>query len=121
MAHYAFLDENNVVVNVIPGKDENEDGIDWEEWYSNFSGMSCKRTSLNTMAGIHLKGGVPFRKNYAVIGGIYSTEKDAFISKKPFESWLLNEATCCWEAPIPVPDDGKPYRWDESTLSWNLL
>lgn len=101
MAHYAFLDENSYVTNVIKGRDETEiiDGIsDWENFYSKEVGKPCKRTSYNTVGGAHLLGGVPFRKNYAGIGYFYDSEKDAFIPPKPKEgNWVLNESTCIWE------------------------
>ena len=122
MAHYALLDENNVVVNVIVGKDENDltDGVaNWEEWYGNFTGQKCKRTSYNTRAGQHLSGGVPFRKNYAMIGGTYDEVRDAFIPVKPYDSWVLNEDKCVWESPVPKPNDTTAvYVWDESSTSW---
>lgn len=110
MAHYAFLDENNIVTEVIPGKDETEliDGLTPEEWYGNFRGQKCIRTSYN--------GNI--RKNYAGIGYTYDEARDAFISAKLHSSWILNEETCRWEAPISHPKDGKQYSWDETTTSW---
>lgn len=110
MAHYAFLDENNIVTEVIVGIDETEliEGLDPETWYGNFRGQTCKRTSYN--------GNI--RYNYAGVGFTYDEERDAFISPKPFESWLLNEETCKWEAPIPKPQDDKQYQWDEDALNW---
>ena len=118
MAHYAFLDANNVVTEVIPGKDEGEDGIDWEQWYGDFRGQVCKRTSYNTVGGVHTGGGTPFRKNYAGINYTYDAQRDAFIPPKTFESWVLNENSCIWEAPIPMPNDGKLYSWNESNQAW---
>lgn len=124
MAHYAFLDENNIVTEVIVGKDEGEEGVDWEAHYGAFRGQTCKRTSYNTHGGVHFGGGTPFRKNYAGIGYSYNSIRDAFISPKPYASWLLNEETCLWESPIPYPTDiGTPespkrYSWDEATTSW---
>lgn len=118
MAHYAFLDENNIVVEVIPGKDEGEDGIDWEQWYGEFRGQVCKRTSYNTIAGVHKSGGQPFRKNYAGIGYKYDEPRDAFIPPSPYPSWVLNEETCCWESPVPKPDNRVMWFWDETTTSW---
>jgi hypothetical protein len=108
MAHYAFLDSNNIVTEVITGTDENNliDGLDPEIWYGNFRGQVCKRTSYN--------GNI--RKNYASIGFSYDSELDAFIAPKPYPSWLLNQETAKWEAPIPMPDGF--YSWDEETLSW---
>lgn len=114
MAHYAFLDENNVVTEVIVGKDENEllDGLTPEEWYGNFRGQMCVRTSYNAATN-------GFRKNYAGIGFTYDAVRDAFIPPKPFNSWLLNETTCTWKAPISYPNADKVYDWNESTLSWD--
>lgn len=119
MAHYVFLDENNIVVDIICGKEEWEDGIDWEEYYGNVRNQTCKRTSYNTHAGQH-PNGTPFRKNYAGIGYTYDETLDAFIPPKPYNSWILNEETCTWEAPIPQPLDGKLYEWDENSLSWTF-
>jgi hypothetical protein len=127
MAHYAFLDENNTVTEVIVGKEENEDNIDWEVHYGNFRGQTCKRTSYNTRAGVHTSDGTPFRKNYAGIGYTYDSERDAFIPPKPYASWQLNETSCIWEAPTPYPTDvgteesPKRYVWDEETVSWTLV
>ena len=118
MAHYAFLDENNIVTEVIVGKDEGEDGVDWEAHYGAFRGQTCKRTSDNTHGGVHSGGGTPYRKNYAGIGYTYDAGRDAFIAPKPFASWLLDEDTCLWNAPVLYPDDGNRYTWDEATLSW---
>ena len=111
MAHYAFLDENNIVVEVITGIDETEliDGLNPEIWCGNFKNLNCVRTSYNGK----------IRKNYAGIGYKYDVNLDAFISPKPFESFLLNEITCKWEAPIPYPNDGKKYIWNEEELKWD--
>ena len=127
MAHYAFLDENNTVTEVIVGKNENEDNIDWEVHYGNFRGQTCKRTSYNTQGGVHSLGGTPLRKNYAGIGYTYDSQRDAFIPPKPFASWQLNDASCLWEAPTPYPTDvgtaeaPKRYTWNEETLAWTLV
>jgi hypothetical protein len=118
MAHYAFLDENNIVTEVIVGKNENEDGIDWEVAYGNFRNQVCKRTSYNTHGGVHTFGGVPFRKNYAGLGYTYDATRDAFIPPNSYQSWSLNEDTCLWEPPVPYPTDGKRYTWNEETQSW---
>lgn len=122
MAHYCFIDENNVVVSVIVGKDEDElgnDGVayDWEEFYGREKGLKCLRTSYNTRGGEHAFGGTPYRKNYAGIGFSYDEALDAFVPPKPFESWLLNEETCLWEAPVPMPEEGL-HTWNEETQSW---
>jgi hypothetical protein len=127
MAHYAFLDQNNTVTEVIVGKNENEDNIDWEVHYGNFRGQTCKRTSYNTQGGVHALGGTPLRKNYAGVGYTYDSERDAFIPPKPFASWTLDENTCLWSAPTPYPADTgttespKRYDWDEETVSWTLV
>jgi hypothetical protein len=124
MAHYAFLDRNNKVVQVIVGKDEGD--TDWEQYYGSKLFMPCKRTSYNTRGGVHTQGGTPFRKNYAGIDYTYDSYRDAFIPPKPYPSWKLNEETCLWEAPKPLPeDDGsgdppKMYVWDEYTTEWVL-
>lgn len=97
MAHYAFLNQNNEVVEVITGKDELEDGIDWEQRYGEIRGLTCKRTSYNTVGNIHLLGRIPFRKNYAGIGFTYDETRDAFIPPKTNENDILNEETCQWE------------------------
>ena len=108
MAHYAFLDDNNIVTEVITGIDETEliEGLDTETWYGNFRGQVCKRTSYNGN----------MRKNYAGIGYTYDDRIDAFIPPKPFDSWVLNETEAKWEAPIAMPEGN--YYWDEATVSW---
>ena len=121
MAHYAFLDENNMVTEVIVGKNEGEEGTDWEVHYSNFRGQTCKRTSYNTQGGVHSSGGTPYRKNYAGIGYTYDLGRDAFIPPTPYPSWLLDEASCQWVAPVPYPVDGELYTWDEATGEWAAL
>jgi len=113
MAHYAFLDDNNIVTEVIVGIDETEliEGKDPETWYSEFRGQVCKRTSYN--------GNI--RKNYAGIGFTYDPERDAFIAPKPFDSWELDEDTCRWVAPIAYPTDGVIYAWNEDSLDWEAV
>ena len=114
MAHYAFLNENNIVTEVIVGKNEGEDGKsgeDWEAHYGAFRGQVCKKTSYNAN----------IRKNYAGIGFTYDAERDAFIPPKPFDSWVLNEETCRWEAPTPMPQNDNAYAWNEETTSWIIL
>ena len=111
MAHYAFLDENNVVTEVITGIDETElvEGLSPEEWYGNFRGQVCKRTSYNHN----------IRKQYAGIGYTFDATADVFIAPKPFASWSL-DANYDWQAPIDYPADGKQYSWDEANQSWVL-
>ena len=112
MAHYALLNENNIVTQVIVGIDETEliEGLDPETWYGNFTGQVCKRTSYN--------GNI--RKHYAGLGYTYDSDLDAFIPPKPFDSWLLDEETCWWQAPVPYPTDGLTYIWNESETDWKL-
>ena len=127
MAHYAMIDENNIVTQVFVGKDEGEGGINWENYYAHGTGQICKRTSYNTRGGVHFDAETnepsdtqekAFRKNYAGIGYSYDEQRDAFIPPRPFESWVLNEDTCLWEAPVPMPEDGKAYTWNEDAGSW---
>jgi hypothetical protein len=117
MAHYAFLDLNNIVTEVIVGKDEGEDGIDWEQHYGEIRGQTCKRTSYNTYGGVHKKGGTPYRKNYAGIGFTYDADQDAFIAPKPFDNWIL--VNWEWVPPIPMPQDTYLYGWNQETTTWD--
>ena len=119
MAHYAFLDENYIVTEVIVGRDESN--FDWERHYGDIRGQLCKRTSYNTVGGVHNNGGQPFRKNYAGIGFVYDPVRDAFYPQQPYPSWVLNEQTCLWESRVPYPDDGKQYRWNEDELCWDVV
>ncbi len=121
MAHYAFLDNSNIVTEVITGKDEGEENTDWEVHYGNFRGQVCKRTSYNTSGGQHNNGGITYRKNYAGIGYSYDEQRDAFIPQKPYASFILNEDTCLWEAPVPYPTDGERYTWNEEEGEWTLV
>jgi hypothetical protein len=129
MAHYAFLDKNNVVTQVIVGKDENEldaegNVVDWEKHYSDFAGLSCLRTSYNTINNVHKLGGIPFRKNFAGPGYTYDKDWDAFYPPKPYPSWKLNYETFNWEAPISMPiipeEDSNIYfyKWSEINKEW---
>lgn len=126
MAHYAILDENNIVIQVITGVDEDLTQVDldgtvvggsseaWEEFYGSrpwLNAASCKRTSYNNN----------IRKRYAVIGYTYNSELDAFIKPQPFPSWILNSETCDWEAPLSYPTDGQIYTWNETDLAWDLI
>lgn len=124
MAHFAKLDSNNIVTFVTVGRQE-DDGQ--EAVLSARTGDVYKQTSYNTSGGVHRLGGTPFRKNYAGIGYTYDAGRDAFIPPKPYASWLLNEDTCLWDAPVPYPTDigtleePKRYTWDEATTSWVLV
>jgi hypothetical protein len=120
MAHYAFLDNDGIVTGVIVGRDEADlpDWItSWEAYYGNRHGQTCKRTSYNTHGNQH-PDGTPFRGNYAGIGYRYDDTLDAFIPPQPYPSWTLNGSTFLWAAPVPYPDDGQPYVWDENALNW---
>lgn len=115
MTHFAKLDENNIVVFVTVGRQE-DDGKEAE--LTARTGDVYKQTSYNTRGGVHILGGTPLRKNYAGIGYTYDSVRDAFIPPQPYASWTLNEDTCLWDAPVDYPKDGKIYSWDESTTSW---
>jgi hypothetical protein len=133
MAHYAFLDDNNLVTEVIVGRDEDDlaNGVtSWEDYYGAFRGQRCLRTSYNTQGGVYYATDEDynrfppqdqtkaFRGNYAGVGYTYDEALDAFIAPQPFPSWFLNEETFTWEAPTPYPSDGKRYIWDESAGAW---
>jgi hypothetical protein len=116
MAHYALLNEQGVVTSVIVGKDE-DGSVDWEAYYAEKTGLACKRTSYNTRAGAHLKGGTPYRKNYAAKEFLYDAARNAFIPPQPFPSWTLDEQSCTWVAPTPMPPGG-PHVWNEEQQAW---
>jgi hypothetical protein len=128
MASFAKLGTNNIVEQVISVNNNEllDNEIESEtkgiEFCKSLFGQDTnwKQTSYNTQAGIHKLGGTPFRKNHAGIGYIYDEDRNAFYSQKPFDSWILNESTCIWEAPISRPNDGQMYRWNEETQSWTL-
>ena len=112
MAHFAQIDGNNIVIQVIVAEqDVINTGLfgDPATWI---------QTSYNTQGGVHSQGGTPLRKNYAGIGYTYDSGRDAFIPPKPFNSWVLNESSCQYEAPVSYPTDDKLYRWNEETVSW---
>ena len=118
MAHYAELDENNVVIRVISGVNEND--LDSEDFYSKETGKVWKRTSYNTVHNKHKLGGTPFRGNYAGIGYTYDPVRDKFIPPKPEDYYVFNEEMCDWEVPVPYPTDGKYYTWNETQMIWVL-
>ena len=129
MASFAKLNNNNVVLRVESVVNEvlkDSNGIEQEQLGIDFLNQlyntndNWKQTSYNTHAGVHSLGGVSFRKNHAGIGYTYDSQRDAFIPLKPFNSWVLNEQTCNWEAPISYPTDGQRYNWNEETQSWTL-
>jgi hypothetical protein len=127
MAHYAFIDENNIVADVIIGREEDEvvDGIsDWEAYYSALrEGMRCLRTSYNTFKGQHLDGRTPFRGNFASVGYEWREDLDAFIPPQVYGGWVLNEETFSWEAPVPIPApvEGKVWVWNQVSSDWQLI
>jgi hypothetical protein len=111
MSHYAKV-SNGIVTQVIVAE------ADFFKTFVDSSPGEWIQTSYNTHGGIHLNGGTPLRKNYAGIGYTYDKVKDAFISPQPFQSWILNEESCLWEPPVPMPIDEKQYVWDEAVVNW---
>jgi|TARA_R110000803_G_scaffold63584_1_gene124287 hypothetical protein len=124
MAHFAKLDNNNIVTLVVTVNNDiatdEAAGISFLKTLYKESNSIWKQTSYNTIDGIHKLGGTPFRKNYAGIGYTYDEARNAFIPTKLYPSWTLNEDTCRWTAPIVKPDDGKRYNWNEDNQSWDL-
>ncbi len=128
MASFAKLDSNNKVTTIESVVNEvitDNNGIEQEQLGINFlrtlynePNAIWKQTSYNTNAGVHSLGGTPFRKNHAGIGYTYDSNRDAFIPPKIFNSWILNESTCNWDAPVAYPQDGNSYNWNELTLTW---
>jgi hypothetical protein len=129
MASFAKIGLNNKVIEVLSVhnnelKDSNgvEQEVNGIDFLTKLTGYPLwKQTSYNTIGGVHNNGGTPLRKNYAGIGYIYDEDRDAFIPKKPFNSWVLNEDTCLWESPIPYPQDNNRYNWNEQNQSWDLI
>jgi hypothetical protein len=115
MSHFAKLDNNNLVIFVTVGRQE-DDGLEAE--LCTRTGDRYVQTSYNTHGGVHLLGGTPLRKNYAGIGYSYDEARDAFIPPKPYPSWLLDEDSCLWYPPVPYPTDGGNYVWDEALGEW---
>ena len=120
MAHFAEVDENNIVLRVLVVDDSQESN--GQEFLATTLGLGGTwiKTSYNTLGGVHSNGGTPLRKNYAGIGYTYDSERDAFIAPKPYPSWVLNETSCVYEAPVAMPTDGQ-YTWNEETTSWDLI
>ena len=130
MAHFAKLGVGNIVERVIVVHNSvitDANGVEQEQLGVNFINQlyntndTWKQTSYNTYGGVHKLNGTPFRKNYAGIGYTYDLQRDAFIPPKPFNSWILNEQTCLWEAPVARPNDGNMYKWNEEILNWELM
>jgi len=129
MAHFAKLGLENKVIAVhvvnnnellVNGVENEQKGIDFLNNIHKTNDV-WKQTSYNTFGGVHKLDGTPFRKNYAGKGYTYDEARDAFIPPKPYDSWILNEDACLWEAPVAYPDDGKEYKWNEETTSWVLF
>lgn len=132
MAHYAYVNDDNIVTSVIVGPDEGTepDGvISWEDYFSAKGKGRAVRTSYNTIGGVHYDSetGEPsadqskaLRFNYAAINYYYDEARDAFIPPKPFDSWVLDEATYLWTAPVTYPDDGRDYVWNENARDWEV-
>jgi len=129
MASFAKIGLNNKVIEVLSVVNEvlhDANGIEQEvngiDFLTKLTGYPVwKQTSYNTHGGVHSSGGTPLRKNHAGIGYTYDEDRDAFIPKKPFNSWILNEDTCLWNAPVAYPQDNYTYRWNESTLTWDIV
>lgn len=121
MAHFAEIDENGTVLRVLVV--DNAQESDGQNFLANTLGLggTWVKTSYNTQGGVHTSGGTPLRKNYAGIGYTYDSVRDAFIAPKPYASWILNEDSCIWEAPVAYPSDGERYTWNEETTSWDLV
>jgi hypothetical protein len=129
MASFAKIGLNSKVIEVLSVNNEvlkDSNGIEQEingiDFLTKLTGYPIwKQTSYNTHGGVHNNNGIPLRKNHAGIGYTYDETRDAFIPKKPFNSWILNEDTCLWEAPVGMPTDSERYFWNELTLSWDLV
>lgn len=120
-SHYAFLNKNNVVVNVLVYKDNGlpEGYESFEDYYGEAMGMTCKRTCPDTLAGSHISGGTPFRGNYAQLGHLYDEELDAFVEKQPFPSWTFDQETYSWYPPTPYPENSEEtFVWNEKNKMW---
>jgi len=129
MASFAKIGLNSKVIEVLSVhnnvlKDSNgiEQEVNGIDFLTKLTGWAIwKQTSYNTHGGVHDNNGTPFRKNHAGIGYTYDEDRDAFIPPKPFNSWILNEDTCLWNAPVSYPTDGETYTWNESTLTWDIV
>jgi hypothetical protein len=119
MAHFAEVNSDNIVTRVlVVGDDQESRG---QEFLATDLGLggNWKKTSYNTSGGVHATGGTPFRKNYAGVGFTYDEARDAFYAPKPYTSWILDEETCVWNAPTPMPvEEGKMFAWVEADLNW---
>jgi hypothetical protein len=129
MASFAKIGLNSKVIEVLSVNNEvlkDSNGVEQEsigiDFLTKLTGYPVwKQTSYNTHGGVHNNNGIPLRKNHAGIGYTYDEDRDAFIPKKPFKSWVLNEQTCLWNAPVAMPQDSNKYNWNEQTLSWDIV
>lgn len=119
MSHWAEIDENNIVLRVTVGN--NEEADEGYQWLIDNLGGKWIKTSFNTVGGVHTLGGIPLRKNFAGIGYTYDEIRDAFIAPKPHNNWILDEDTCIWVPPVPEPNDGNHYVWNDETITWDLF
>ena len=130
MASFAKINSENIVTTVVSvvnevikdsnGVEQEVTGVQFLKNLYNEPNAIWKQTSYNTHGNIHSSGGTPFRKNHAGIGYTYDSQRDAFIPPKPYNSWVLNEETCNWNAPIAYPNDGQRYSWNEENQNWTL-
>ena len=128
MASFAKIGLNNKVIEVLSVHDnelKDANGVEQEnigiDFLTKLTGWAIwKQPSYNTHGGVHSSGGTPLRKNHAGIGYTYDEDRDAFIQPKPYNSWILNETTCLWEAPIALPDTENRYNWNETNQTWDL-
>ena len=121
MAHFAKINESNIVTQVVVVNDSDGDNdTDGQNFLNNLfkTTHTWKKTSYNTYGNTHRLGGTPYRKNFASVGFTYDSSRDAFIEPKPYNSWTLDETTCLWEPPVAYPTDGKSYEWDEDNRQW---
>jgi len=129
MAHFAKIGLNGKVIEIQSVVNEvlhDANGVEQEkigvDFLTKLTGYPVwKQTSYNTSGGVHKLGGTPLRKNHAGIGYTYDEDRDAFIPKKPFNSWVLNETTCLWESPVAYPNDDNKYTWNEQNQTWDLI
>lgn len=111
MSHWAELNPDNIVIRVLVGDNNDSNGDEGYQWLLDNLGGRWIQTSYNAN----------FRKNFAGVGYVYDEQRDAFIPPQPFQSWILDEETCQWQSPTPYPTDGRPYKWVEEDLNWQLI
>ena len=123
MAHFALIDDNNMVQEVIVVSDTDAPTEEAGQAFIASIGLTgtWMQTSYNTHGAVHALDGTPFRCNYAAVGHTYDADRDAFIPPQPYPSWILDETTCLWEPPVAMPDDGNTHIWNETTTSWEQV